>query len=187
MKKIFLIAILAFLLTMSSWPQEKKQEEEQKEETAAEQPVEAPVFIHPEQPAPQEEAQPAPAEQPEIPVGKISIPRPFIHAGKEYDKGVYFMEVIEKSGEKWFKVSDEKTKDPLFEELAVVKTWKSRGKGRGVQIQKQFLKKFEYFRVAVNRDGEKIMAFFLVKPEAPQAEPKEEKPASPPETTEVSD
>lgn len=55
----------------------------------------------------------------DVKIGSVRVPRAFIHAGKEYSKGNYFVTLIAKEGVPYFNVSDQK-KELLFEELAVL-------------------------------------------------------------------
>ncbi len=107
----------------------------------------------------------------DIKVGYITIPRPFIHANKDYDKGVYYVTLTAKEGVPYFNVHN-KEKELLFEELAVVKTVKPRGKF-DYKIRKGFLRGYEYFKLKVMKPEADITAFFLVKKK--KKEKKEEK------------
>jgi hypothetical protein len=98
----------------------------------------------------------------DINLGSINFPRPFVHAGKDYDKGIYLVTLTEKHGIPWFKVSNKK-KELLFEEMAVVKPYKGRRKNFKYRIRKGFLKGYEYFRIRVITSDKIILAFFLVK------------------------
>ena len=98
----------------------------------------------------------------DINLGKINFPKPFVHAGKDYNKGVYLVILTKKHGFPWFKVSNEK-KELLFEEMAVVKPYKGRRKKFKYRLRKGFLKGYEYFRIRVIKPDNMIMAFFLVK------------------------
>ncbi len=98
----------------------------------------------------------------DINLGKINFPKAFVHAGKDYNKGVYLVILTEKFGVPWFKVSNEK-KELLFEEMAVVKPYKGRRKKFKYRLRKGFLKGYEYFRIRVIKPDNMIMAFFLVK------------------------
>jgi len=105
----------------------------------------------------------------DINIGKVYFPRPFLHEGKDFKKGVYMVSLTEKDGEPYFKVSD-KNKKLLFEELAVVKSYKKGRKNFKYRVRKGMLKGYEYFRIKVIKPGKLIMAYFLIKksPEAPK-------------------
>jgi hypothetical protein len=127
------------------------------------------IFAQEEETAPQE-----PAKEPDINVGNISIPSSFIHAGKNYDKGVYYVILTAKEGVPYFNVHNQK-KELLFEEMAVVKPNTSRAKFT-YRVKRGFLANHEYFRVKVIKPDAQLIAFLLVKEEKePQpAEKKEE-------------
>jgi hypothetical protein len=99
----------------------------------------------------------------DIKVGYITIPRPFIHARKNYDKGIYYVTLTAKEGIPYFNVHNQK-KELLFEELAVVKPTKSKYKFK-YRVRKGFLKGYEYFKLKVVKPEADIIAFFLVKKE----------------------
>jgi len=98
----------------------------------------------------------------DVSLGSINFPKAFVHAGKDYDKGVYLMILTEKHGFPWFKVSNKK-KELLFEEMAVVKPNKGRRKNFKYRLIKGFINGYEYFRIRVIKPDKMIMAFFLVK------------------------
>ena len=98
----------------------------------------------------------------DINLGSINFPKAFVHAGKDYDKGVFLVVLTEKNGFPWFKVSNKK-KELLFEEMAVVKPYKGRRKNLKYRLRKGFLKGYEYFRIRVIKPDKTIMAFFVVK------------------------
>ena len=98
----------------------------------------------------------------DINLGSINFPRAFVHAGKDYDKGIYLVTLTEKHGVPWFKVSNKK-KELLFEEMAVVKPYKGRRKNFKYRVRKGFLKGYEYFRIRVIKPDKMVMAFFMVK------------------------
>jgi hypothetical protein len=95
-------------------------------------------------------------------VGSIRIPRPFIHADKEYEAGIYVFRLIEKEGNAYFDVFSPKL-ELLFQELAIVKPNKSGKKGSKFRVKKGFIDNYEYFRLDVLKPGEQLIAFFLVK------------------------
>ena len=53
------------------------------------------------------------AQDKDINLGSINFPKAFVHAGKDYDKGIYLVVLTEKHGFPWFKVSNKK-KELLF-------------------------------------------------------------------------
>jgi len=100
-----------------------------------------------------------------VEVGEVNFPQAFLHAGKEYDPGKYWVVVTEKEGIPYFTVSNEK-KELLFEEMAVIKRYKTKAKAKApvkYQVKSGFLKGKEYFRVKISRPGVSIIAFFMVK------------------------
>jgi hypothetical protein len=114
------------------------------------------------------------SQSPDITVGNITIPRSFIHAGKNYDKGVYYVTVTAKEGVPYFNIHN-RNKELLFEEMAVVKPNKSKSRFTH-RVRRGFLPNYEYFRLKVITPEAQMMAFFLVKEEKePQPEKKEEK------------
>jgi hypothetical protein len=111
-------------------------------------------------------------QEKDINLGKINFPRAFIHAGKDYNKGVYLVTLTEKDGFPWFKVFNEK-KELLFDEMAVVKPYTGKRKNFKYIVRKELLKEYEYFRIRVIKPDKMIMAFFLVKQQ--EASSKKEK------------
>jgi hypothetical protein len=121
----------------------------------------------------QEEQPPAAPEQQEqkpvsetvLNLGKINFPRDFIHKGNPFEKGVYFVNLIKKDNALYFQVFRQK-EQPLLEELAVIKPNSSKKKFN-YKLQKELLRGEEYFRISVIRPDQNIIAYFLVKKEAP--------------------
>ncbi len=134
MKKIILIAIVAILCNLLP-----AQDQEQT------QPV----------PTPQAQAQ-------DMNLKRMNFPQAFIHAGKEYPAGDYWMVLTSKDGQSLFTVSNAK-QELLFEELAVVKARSGGGAGPAFRVKKEFLKGKEYFRIKVTTPAQWLMGFFLVK------------------------
>ena len=98
----------------------------------------------------------------DITLGSINFPRPFIHAQKDYDQGIYYVTLTAKAGVPYFNVYTQ-TQELLFEEMAVVKPNHGRlGKSK-YRLKKGFLNKQEYFNLKVITPTHRIMAFFLVK------------------------
>jgi len=110
------------------------------------------------------QAQPEPVVQvEEFRLGKIHFPKDFIHAGQDYPKGNYLVSLISKEGISYFRLSSTGG-ESLFEELSVVKPYKTGVRKFKTIIQRSLLKEAEYFRLKVIKPGEVAMAFFLVKP-----------------------
>lgn len=119
--------------------------------------------------AQEKETAPAPEE---ISIGNIYFPRPFIQAGKDYQKGVYTVKVVYKESGPVFLVY--KKDKMLFEEIAIQKKKKNRVKR--FKVRRDFLKNFEYFRIRVFRPDHNLYAYFLTKQKdkAPEAKTAEE-------------
>jgi hypothetical protein len=107
------------------------------------------------------QVQPPPQAQ-EKNLKKISFPQAFIHAGKEYPAGSYWLVLTEKDGQPLFNVRNDK-QELLFEELAIVKARPGGRTGSTFRVQKEFMKEREYFRVKVTTPGQWLMGYFLVK------------------------
>lgn len=108
----------------------------------------------------------------DINLGRIYFPKTFVHAGKDYNKGVYLVTLTEKEGVPWFKVFNKK-KELLFDEMAVVKPYKGRRTNFKYRVRKGLLKGYEYFRIRVIKPDKMIMAFFLVKQKEASSSKKE--------------
>jgi hypothetical protein len=102
----------------------------------------------------------------DIKVGYISIPRPFVHAGKDYARGAYYITLTEKEGVPYFNVFNRK-KELLFEEMAVVQPYKARNKNFKYRIRKGYSRGGEYFRLRVIQPDSVMSAFFLIKKKTP--------------------
>ena len=63
----------------------------------------------------------------------VTVPPAFIHAGKEYPAGNYRVVLAEKDGQSLFAVQNAQ-KEPLFEELAVVKAHPAGGTESGFRV-----------------------------------------------------
>jgi hypothetical protein len=107
----------------------------------------------------------------DISLGKIYFPRPFIHAGKNYNKGVYWLILTEKDNVPYFKVLTKKH-ELLFEERAALAPYKGRSKKFKYKLKKELLRGYEYFRVKVTKPDGLVMAYFLLEK---KEEKKEEK------------
>jgi hypothetical protein len=157
MKKILFYAIMVILVSVVCDAQDKQvtqtdpvKQEQQPQQTEPTAQEAAPV------------AQEKPAQPEETDLGKVYIPKDFVHADKDYKKGIYFISLFDKEGAPWFKVYNNK-KELLFEELAVVKPFKGKAKQSKPRVRKEFLKDFEYFRIMVIKPENRILAYFLVK------------------------
>lgn len=176
MTKILLFFTMALLVlniagtAQSAQTTQETQEEQTKQTTQADQAKQ-------EEPAKKEE----PVKPEDLNLGRIYFPRPFVHAGKDYNKGVYRMSLTEKEGVPWFKVFDKK-KELLFEEMAVVKPYEGKAKRFRYRIRKEMLKGYEYFRIMVIKPDKRIMAYFFVKQkEAPKPAESESESETPPQ------
>lgn len=101
----------------------------------------------------------------DIDVGRVKIPRAFIHQGKEYAKGVYQVTLTEKEGTPYFMVKSLQG-EALFEELAVVKPYEGKAKGFKHRLRKEMLKGYEYYRIKVTTPDNLYMAYLLIKNES---------------------
>jgi hypothetical protein len=136
------------------------------------------------QETPQETAQPTTAEADEAPpakpavlnLGRIYFPRPFVHAGKDYDKGVYRIMLTEIEEIPYFKVFTRKN-EFLFDEMAIVRPYQGKSKRFKYRIKRELLRGYEYFRIVVTKPDNVLLGYFLLqKPEKAEA-PAEEKGA----------
>ena len=143
--KIVLIFVLVFGLAISVL------EPQEAQDTQDTQPADQGV----------ETTEPPPAD-PGLKVGSIRIPRPFIHAEKEYEAGIYVFTLEEKDGAAYFDVYNPK-QELLFREMAVVKPNKSGKKGSKFRVKKGFIDNFEYFRLKVLKPDRQLIAFLVVK------------------------
>lgn len=98
----------------------------------------------------------------EINLGRVYFPKAFVHANKDYNKGVYRVTLFAKDGVPYFKVMNKK-KELLFEEMAVIKPYEGKFKKFKHRVKKELLKGYEYFRIKVTKPDNMIMAYFLVK------------------------
>lgn len=112
-----------------------------------------------QEPAPEKETAPPPEE---VSIGNIYFPRPFIQAGKEYQKGVYTVKILYKESGPVFAVY--KKDSMLFEEIAIQK--KKNNRVKRFKVRRDFLKNFEFFRIRVFRPDHNLYAYFLTKQKA---------------------
>ena len=96
-----------------------------------------------------------------IKLGNVYFSKGFVHSQKIYAKGTYQVELIQKDSKYYFNIMNKKG-DQLFEELAVIKAFEGKNKNFKYRIKKEFLKKFEYFRIKVTTPENLIMSYFLV-------------------------
>jgi len=98
----------------------------------------------------------------DIQVGKVYVPKAFVHAGKDYAAGTYQLVLTEKEGVPTFVVSQKG--ESLFEEMAAVKAnAEGQGKTFKPRIKKGMLKENEYYRVRVTTPAQHLMIYFLIK------------------------
>ncbi|MCK4889129.1 MAG: hypothetical protein KAS21_05735 [Candidatus Aminicenantes bacterium] len=100
-------------------------------------------------------------ETSDLKIGSVKFPRAFIHDGKNYNKGVYKVTLMEKEGEFLFNVFNP-TDELLFEEVAIVKLRKSRIGKRKYLLRKNIMRGYEYFRIKVTKPDKVIMGYFLL-------------------------
>lgn len=97
-------------------------------------------------------------------VGNVRIPRDFVHAGKDYKQGVYWVTLKAKDGVPYFNIHNKK-KELLFEEMAVlqIRERKTTPKRIWHRVNRSILKGSEYYRIKVTRPDSYIKAFLLIK------------------------
>ncbi len=163
-KSIFFVVLVLFSIMLLGQEQEKEQipvlpDEQQPQVQAAE-----PTPVQPEgQPQAQAaEPSPAPAQIQGKDLKKIRFPQAFIHAGKEYPAGDYWLVLAAKDGQPFFAVQNAQ-KELLFEDLAIVIARPGGRSGSAFWVDKRFLTEKEYFRVKVTTPGEWLLGYFLVK------------------------
>ena len=102
----------------------------------------------------------------DLKIGSVKFSRAFIHDGKNYNKGVYKVTLMEREGEFLFNVFNP-SDELLFEEVAIVKSRKSRiGKGKYL-VRKSYMRGYEFFRIKVTKPDKVIMGYFLIAKNAP--------------------
>lgn len=116
------------------------------------------------QPQVQQAVEPPPAPLPlqVKELKKIRFPEAFIHAGKEYPAGEYWLALFTRDGQTLFAVQNAQ-KEMLFEDLAIVKDRKGGRAGSAFFVEKKLMTEKEYFRVKVTTPGEWLLGYFLVK------------------------
>lgn len=116
------------------------------------------------------------AEEDILNLGKIQFPRPFVHAQKNYEKGIYRVFLSKKDDATYFKVFNIKN-EFLFEELAIIKPYSGKSKNFKFRITKGIMKGNEYFRLQITRPDNIYLAFFLLqKPGSTEAKAEQEQP-----------
>lgn len=101
------------------------------------------------------------AQQEDLTIGNVAIPRDFVHDGREYSRGVYHVVLSYQDEIPVFLVHDKK-REFLFSEMAAIKPNQDI-KVRNYRIKKQMLKDNEYFRLMVIKPEKILIAFFLIK------------------------
>jgi hypothetical protein len=149
--KIVLICVFVFGVTISVLEPQEAQEPQEIQETQDAQPVAQGV-----------ETTEPPAPVPDMKIGSVRIPRPFIHAEKDYEAGIYIFTLTEKDGTPYFNVYNPK-QELLFSEMAIVKPKKNGKKGSKFRVKKGFIDNYEYFRLKVLKPDQQLLAFLLVK------------------------
>jgi|WetSurMetagenome_2_1015567.scaffolds.fasta_scaffold50549_2 hypothetical protein len=125
---------------------------------------EQPPVMPDEQPqvAAEEPPAPAPALVPGRDLKKFSFPKAFIHAGKEYPAGDYWLILSTGEGRPFFTVQDAQ-KAVLFEELAIVKAHPAQGSKTHFHVDIGGMLDNEYIRIKVTTQKEWVLGYFLVK------------------------
>ncbi len=95
-------------------------------------------------------------------IGKVNVPRAFVHGDQTYAAGVYRLSLTEKDGIPWFRIFDGKNSQ-LFEEMGVVTLKKSRTGKRGFRVYREMLRGYEFFRIRVVQPERWVTAYFLIK------------------------
>lgn len=101
-------------------------------------------------------------QQQELKFGRLYFPKAFVHAGNDFNRGVYRVKLIHKDNDHYFQIMNKK-KELLFEELAVTKPYEGKRKKFRYYLKKEMLKGYEYFRIKVTTPENIYMAYFLVK------------------------
>jgi len=98
----------------------------------------------------------------EINLGRIYFPKAFVHAKKDYNRGVYRVKFTKKDDIPYFIIMSKK-REPLFEEIAIVKVYKGKYKKFRYRLKREMLRGYEYFRIKLTRPDNFYMAYFLIK------------------------
>ena len=97
-------------------------------------------------------------------IGNVRIPRDFVHAGKDYKRGVYWVTLNSKDGVPYFHIHNRK-KELLFEEMAVLQVRNRRTAPKRIwhRVNRTIMRGAEYYRIKVTRPDSYIKAFLLIK------------------------
>ena len=106
------------------------------------------------------------AQTTDMNLGRVFFPRDFVHSGKDFPKGTYCVLLTQKDNAPFFRISNSK-KEPLFDEMAVIKSKESKGFKSGWRVRKELLRGNEYFRLRVIKPGELVTGYFLIKATPP--------------------
>ena len=98
----------------------------------------------------------------EINLGRIYFPKAFIHAKKDYKRGVYRVKFTKKDEIPYFIIMNKK-KEPLFEEMAIAKAYKGKYKKFRYRLKREMLRGYEYFRIKLTRPDNFYIAYFIIK------------------------
>jgi hypothetical protein len=98
----------------------------------------------------------------EINLGRIYFPKAFVHAKKDYNRGIYRVKFTKKDEIPYFIILNKK-KELLFEELAIIKPYKGKYKKFRYRLKREMLRGYEYFRIKLTRPDNFYMAYFLIK------------------------
>lgn len=162
-KSIFFVVLVVFAIMLPAQEREKEEipvlPDEQQTQVQAQEPPVLPA----EQPQVQiAEPSPVPVQPQGKNLKKIRFPQAFIHAGKEYPAGDYWLILAAKEGQPFFAVQNAQ-KELLFEDLAIVIARPGGRSGSSFWVDKRFMTEKEYFRVKVTTPGEWLLGYFLVK------------------------
>jgi len=98
----------------------------------------------------------------EINLGRVYFPKAFVHAKKDYNRGIYRVKFTKKDEIPYFIILNKK-KEPLFEEMAIVKPYEGKYKKFRYRLKREMLRGYEYFRIKLTRPDNFYMAYFLIK------------------------
>lgn len=97
----------------------------------------------------------------EINLGRIYFPKAFVHAKKDYNRGIYRVKFTKKDEIPYFIILNKK-KESLFEEMAIIKPYKGKYKKFRYRLKREMLRGYEYFRIKLTRPDNFYMAYFLI-------------------------
>ncbi len=98
----------------------------------------------------------------EINLGRVYFPKVFVHAKKDYNRGIYRVKFTKKDEIPYFIILNKK-KELLFEEMAIIKPYKGKYKKFRYRLKREMLRGYEYFRIKLTRPDNFYMAYFLIK------------------------